>query len=185
MTAPKDKGALVPEVIDPEGDQLPVINGKRVTLHQLEIFSMWRKGIPNREIESKLGLRKGYVKEQRYRAAWFKHLEDVLYTLANQNLLRDIISHDGELVEAYGKIVKGERKDDKSAMSQIRAMELRTQFGRKPILNKRGGDINIQQINTGGDGSINVLALATMTQDELLEMRETGTIPPRITEGNG
>ena len=78
----------------------------------------------------------------------------------------------------------GKRRDDKSAMAAMKALEIRTQLGPSPMLNKRG-NVNIQTNIIGGSTTINLGALKGMTQEELLEMNESGVIPPRMTEGNG
>lgn len=184
MTGPKEK-ALVPEVIDPAEDFSPVVDGKRVTPKQMEVFRMWLNRVPNAQIESRLGLSKGYVKMAKCQLHWFKRLMEQYFDSANEDLFREIVAQDKSLAKSYTEIIKGKRAGDKSTMSQARLMELRIQMGNRPILNKRGSSINIQQNISGGSGTINLGEVGKMSSDEWLEYHESGNLPDRVSEGNG
>ena len=175
--------ALTPEIVDEEEEFNPVVEGRRITPRQVEVFKLWAKSVPYLEIEEKLGLHFGYVKKAVYDAHWFKTLWDRTYGASQLEYFKDVISGDKSLARNIKAIGAGERKDDKSAMSAVKLHEIRTQLGPHPMLNKRG-NINIQNI-IGSSVTINQVQLKTMTQEELLEMNESGAIPPRMTQGNG
>ena len=176
--------ALTPEIVDEEEESNPVVEGRRITPRQVEVFKMWAKSVPYLEIEDKLGLHFGYVKKAVHSANWFQTLWDRTYGASQLEYFRDVISGDKSLARNIKAIGAGERKDDKSAMSAVKLHEIRTQLGPRPMLNKRG-NINIQTNIIGGSTTINLGAFKTMTQEELLEMNESGAIPSRITESNG
>ncbi|MCH8314202.1 MAG: hypothetical protein IID17_14605 [Nitrospinae bacterium] len=175
--------ALTPEIVDEEEEFNPVVEGRRITPRQVEVFKLWAKSVPYLEIEEKLGLHFGYVKKAVYGAHWFETLWDRTYGASQLEYFRDVISGDKSLAKNVKAIGAGERKDDKSAMAAVKLHEIRTQLGPRPMLNKRG-NINIQNI-IGSSVTINQVQLKTMTQEELLEMNESGVIPSRMTEGNG
>ncbi|HEC61574.1 MAG TPA: hypothetical protein ENI27_04900 [bacterium] len=184
MTGP-DKNALTPEVVEPEDEFIPIVEGKRITPKQIETFKLWREGMKYAEISRRMGLGPHYMHHAVYKSAWFRELRERVQNDADQRFMMGIYDQDDITLKARREIIKGQRADDKSVMGQVRLIEQRKMMGDKPIINKRGSAINIQQNISGGSGTINLGALKTMTQEELLEMNESGVIPDRITEGNG
>ena len=153
-----DDDALTPEIIAEEEEFNPFVEGRRITSSQMEVFKLWSKGVMYYKIEKQLGLKKGYVKYAVYKGKWFSELWEAYYGAANRELFREIISGDKTLIENVKAIGAGKRRDDKSTMAAVRLLEIRTQLGDRPMLNKRG-NVNIQTNIIGGNTTINLGAL--------------------------
>ena len=117
------------------------------------------------------------------RSPWWQELFERHVQHHQQDFHSRLARHSKDLADGVIGVASGKDTADKTASARVNAAKLFAEMGEKPLIKKRNLELTYignQQNNYGG---INLGALKGMTQEELLEMNESGTIPDRMIEG--
>ncbi len=173
-----DPPVLVPE--DEEAVEAQSTQEQFKKMSPLQIRAFWKtwEGVPAKDIAATLGVHPGTISSWKRLPEW-QEAHEIEAQTRDLEFHASLVALDDKAIDMAEKIYDGKNTESKIANAQVGLLRTRLEIGKRPLINRRGGD---QTLNIGSVNIQNNTAIITegWTPEEVLEYQRTKTLPQRV-----
>lgn len=140
-----------------------------------DVFNGFCQGKSGQELAEMAGVTEKTISKWKH-SDWWRALYEQFVTQKQREIYLTMSAQADQMLEGFMKVMKGDDKNDKTAMARVNGFKIYLESGKEPILQKNP-QLTINNNTQVNNLSLDKEKLKSLNKSELLEIARTGNVP--------